>query len=311
MSRGGPSGDSMHYCNVSDLVYFVTNMYSVAMTLSLDHSHRPSSLTPFLKWAGGKRWLAPLIEQKVGEITGRYIEPFLGGGAVFFRLLPGQAILNDANANLIETYRAIQADHLSVKRHLDIHHRLHSVDYYYKMRSYLPRCQFRKAARFIYLNRTCWNGLYRVNLKGAFNVPIGTKTKVTLETDDWANIAGCLAQTELMCGDFEDCIDRADIGDVVFADPPYTVKHNYNGFIKYNECLFSWCDQERLSRALARAANRGVIVVATNANHESVRSLYQTPEFDLHTLSRNSVLSGDPKYRGQFQELLIASKSIW
>lgn len=267
----------------------------------------PTPIVPFLKWAGGKRWLASLIQEQIGNISGRYIEPFLGSGAVFFRLTPSSALLNDANTDLIDTYKAIQQDHSRVVKHLTQHHRLHSKDYYYQMRSYAPRCTFRRAAKFIYLNRTCWNGLYRVNRNGVFNVPIGTKSSVLLSSDNWPQVSSTLQRAQIFSGDFEKIIDQAQKGDLIFADPPYTVKHNFNGFIKYNEALFSWADQERLSASLVRARQRGANVISTNANHESVRELYEG-KFTLRTLERNSVLSGDPQFRGQFQELLIVSR---
>lgn len=267
-------------------------------------------IPPFLKWAGGKRWLAPLIQKEIGIVTGRYIEPFLGSGAVFFRLQPKKAILNDSNSELINAYEAIRLDHNRVEKLLVQHQRLHSHNYYYQMRGYSPRCEFRRAARFIYLNRTCWNGLYRVNLNGIFNVPIGTKTSVLLPGDNWAGVADSLQCAKLYSVDFEKIIDQAKSGDLIFADPPYTVKHNLNGFIKYNEFLFSWADQERLGLALQRAAKKGVTVISTNANHESVRALYKK-SFRLLTLERNNVLSGNPKFRGRFQELLIVSESLW
>jgi DNA adenine methylase len=269
------------------------------------HSFMPVS--PFLKWAGGKRWLAPSIQEQIGIIAGRYIEPFLGSGAVFFRLRPNTALLNDANTDLIDAYKAIQQDYKAVVKHLTRHHRLHSKEYYYQTRNYAPRCLFRRAAKFIYLNRTCWNGLYRVNLNGIFNVPIGTKSSVLLSSDNWAQVSDSLKNAQLSSGDFESIIDQAEKGDLIFADPPYTVKHNYNGFIKYNEALFSWADQERLSLALIRARKRGANIIATNANHESVRALYKSA-FTMHTIERNSVLSGNPKFRGRFQELLIVDR---
>jgi len=267
----------------------------------------PTPVAPFLKWAGGKRWLASLIQEQIGNISGRYIEPFLGSGAIFFRLSPSSALLNDANTDLIDTYKAIQQDYSRVVKHLTHHHRLHSKYYYYQMRSYAPRCPFRRAAKFIYLNRTCWNGLYRVNRNGVFNVPIGTKSSVLLSSDNWPQISSTLQRAQFFSGDFEKIIDHANKGDLIFADPPYTIKHNFNGFIKYNEALFSWADQERLSASLVRAKQRGATVISTNANHESVRELYEE-KFTLRTLERNSVLSGNPQFRGQFQELLIVSR---
>lgn len=267
-------------------------------------------LPPFLKWAGGKRWLAPLIQEKIGKVKRLYIEPFLGSGAIFFSLSPRRALLNDTNAELINAYDAIKKNYPLVVNYLQYHQKHHSQKYYYKLRDYRPRCPYRQAARFIYLNRTCWNGLYRVNLKGIFNVPKGSKEAVLLSSDCWPEISAALQSAELIHGDFESVIDIAKRGDLIFADPPYTIKHNYNGFIKYNESLFSWADQERLSLALTRAEKRGAIIIATNANHSSVRKLYEE-HFTLSTLKRMSVLSGAAKFRGNFQELLICSKNIY
>jgi DNA adenine methylase len=263
-----------------------------------------ASLPPFLKWAGGKRWLTSRIVDLATPLVGKYIEPFLGSGAVFFALRPDQALLSDINFELINAYKAINSDPERVFSLLQEHQSHHSKDYYYRMRSYKPRCDFRMAARFIYLNRTCWNGLYRVNRSGEFNVPIGTKSNVLMSTDDWSSLSSLLNSAKLVCSDFEDSIEAAEEGDLVFADPPYTVKHNLNGFIKYNDSLFSWSDQVRLRDALLRAKRRGVKVIATNAHHASVRELYQE-NFHLETISRASVLAGSPAHRGRYDELLI------
>src|SRR5262249_44908144 len=148
------------------------------------------------------------------------------------------------------------------------------------------------------LNRTCWNGLYRVNLNGDFNVPIGTKNSVLLDTDNFGKISQLLATTELRCQDYEATIDATAEGDLIFADPPYTVKHNHNGFLKYNESIFSWDDQKRLHSALVRAKIRGAHILLLNADHRSVRDLYRG--FGEHRiLSRKSVLAADPAYRGK------------
>lgn len=259
---------------------------------------------PFLKWAGGKRWLSNKIVELAQPLLGKYIEPFLGSGAVFFALRPTQAILSDANFELINAYQAIRSDPEKIAQLLRVHQRLHSKDYFYQMRSYKPRCEFRMAARFIYLNRTCWNGLYRVNLSGKFNVPIGTKSTVIMPTDDWPAMSDLLKSAKLVCGDFESSIEEAEKGDVVFADPPYTVKHNLNGFIKYNDALFSWGDQVRLRDTLLRARQRGARVIVTNAHHASIRELYQK-HFLLEPVARASVLAGSSAHRGRYEELLI------
>lgn len=233
-----------------------------------------------------------------------YIEPFLGSGAVFFSLQPDSAILNDINEELIETYKAIKKDWRTVARLLGKHQKKHNYDYYYKIRTVKCSSSASVAARLIYLNRTCWNGLYRVNLNGKFNVPIGTKNKVILETDDFRKISLLLKNTELINDDFESIIDKAREGDFIFIDPPYTVKHNKNGFIKYNEKLFSWSDQERLKKAVKRASNRGAMALVMNANNEEIVKLYS--EFsDHYILPRQSVLAANSKYRGRFEEIAI------
>ena len=161
-----------------------------------------------------------------------------------------------------------------------------------------------KAARFIYLNRTCWNGLYRVNSKGEFNVPIGTKTKVLLEADDFQGISILLSQMDINTCDFETTIDKATAGDFVFIDPPYSVKHNLNGFLKYNETIFSWKDQIRLRKSVAKAINRGASVLLFNADHCSIRDLYKGIG-KMITLDRASVIAGKLGARGTFSELAI------
>lgn len=260
-------------------------------------------LIPFLKWAGGKRWLTRTNPDLFPEKFEIYIEPFLGSGAVFTFLKPKLAILSDTNRELINTYKAIRDNHSLVTRYLREHHTQHSHDYYYAIRSSTPRSRFKQAAKFIYLNRTCWNGLYRVNLKGEFNVPIGTKTSVILDSDDFARTAQLLSNCTIQTSDFRMTISKAAKGDFLFVDPPYTVKHNNNGFIKYNESIFSWDDQVALSNLLRDASRRGVRFLMTNANHNSIRSLYR--EFDLEKLDRASVISGSSKFRTLTSELLI------
>jgi DNA adenine methylase len=264
----------------------------------------PITILPFLKWAGGKRWLVNAHSQLLDASFERYLEPFLGSGAVFFHLGPQHAVLSDKNEDLVVTYQAIKDCWEKVLWALQKHHLNHSEHYYYQVRSSRPRAMHMRAARFIYLNRTCWNGLYRVNQQGGFNVPIGTKNNVMLETDDFSAVSKRLAGAELRNDDFEKVIDLAGAGDFVFVDPPYTVKHNLNGFVKYNEKLFSWDDQERLSAAIKRAVERGARVLVTNADHESVRSLYAG--FGRHyVLERSNVIAGNPKFRGRYQELVI------
>ena len=260
--------------------------------------------SPFLKWAGGKRWLTTRFSSPPQEFTGNYFEPFLGSGAMFFYLQPRSAFLSDANSSLVETYQAIKADHSEVTSYLRTHAAQHCSDYYYQVRAMTCHNEFSRAAKFIYLNRTCWNGLYRVNQQGAFNVPIGTETKVIRCEEDLEKVAKALGFCEISTNDFESQIDRSNEGDMVFADPPYTVRHKHNGFIEYNETLFSWDDQVRLRDSLARAKKRGVKIMLTNADHESIRTLYSTG-FSILELSRHSAISGLVSSRGKYSEILI------
>lgn len=261
-------------------------------------------IVPFLKWAGGKRWLVSSYPDFLAHPFDRYIEPFLGSGAVFFHLAPKNSILADRNEELIETYQAIKDDWKCVVQELKKHHNNHSKKYYYSIRDSKPRNSHTRAARFIYLNRTCWNGLYRVNLKGKFNVPLGTKTNVVLDTDDFEAVAELLKNADLRVSDFKTVIDIAGCGDLVFVDPPYTVKHNLNGFVKYNETLFSWEDQIRLRDCILNATKRGALVVLTNAYHRSVIKLYQDVGMH-HRLQRKSILAADSKKRKLCDELLV------
>jgi DNA adenine methylase len=263
------------------------------------------STTPFLKWPGGKRWLVAGRPELFNIREERYIEPFLGSGAVYFHVRPARAILSDLNADLVNVYAAVREDWASVSEALSAHAKKHSTAHYYEVRGGRTKLAMAdEAARLIYLNRTCWNGLYRVNRQGFFNVPIGTKDSVILENDNFSAISNLLKQAEICQCDFEESIDQALEGDFIFADPPYTVRHNFNGFIKYNEKLFSWDDQVRLRDALVRADLRGARILMTNADHESIRSLYDGI-FRQESISRNSVLAGKGGNRGVVTELLI------
>jgi DNA adenine methylase len=265
-------------------------------------------LVPFLKWAGGKRWLARNHVELLPEFSGVYIEPFLGGGAVYFHLNPSRAVLNDQNPDLVNTYRAIKRAPGEVEKLLEVYQRKHSDDFYYHMRSSAPRSPTKRAARFLYLNRTCWNGLYRVNRQGAFNVPVGTKSNVVLPTDNFSAISKRLKRASLRSGDFAKVMTLATKGDLVFADPPYTVNHNLNGFLKYNESLFSWNDQIRLHAEAVAAVKRGAKVAITNADHESIWELYKEDLFTIHILQRFSKLSGENKGRKAITEILIVGQ---
>ncbi len=261
---------------------------------------------PFLKWAGGKRWFVNRHLDLVTPSFKRYLEPFLGSGAVFFGLKPSRALLGDLNPELIATFSAIKENWKPVRTLLRRYHRLHSKRFYYRMRDSHPRSATARAARFIYLNRTCWNGLYRVNIRGQFNVPKGTKKNVLFDTDNFGRTSLVLKRASLVVSDFETVIRQARRGDLIFADPPYVTSHSNNGFLKYNERLFSWDDQVRLSRCLHEAKEKGVHVVSTNADTPAIRNLYRK-DFTIRSLVRSSVIAAGPDKRGTRRELVVTS----
>lgn len=263
------------------------------------------AVRPFLKWAGGKQWLsptAPALSPK--KFSGRYYEPFLGGGAFFFALEPAKATLTDLNADLILTYKA-------VARRLDaVIERLITYPYnrrfFESIRSVRPTSQAEIAARFIYLNRTCWNGLYRVNQNGDFNTPFGRYVNPTVcDQDRLAKASALLRRAEIRCADFEDAVSTARKGDFVYFDPPYITKHTHNGFLKYNAPLFSWEDQKRLAALSRRLSDAGVFVLVSNSTHESVQRLYSG--FRMHKVARRSLIGGSNDVRGWSDESLISS----
>ena len=234
----------------------------------------PERCTPFLKWPGGKRWLVHEIKRRIGEVRGTYYEPFLGSAAAFFAVAPKRAVLADVNRELIDLYDAMRDWPDLLHERLVDHQSKHDKSHYYLTRAARPSDKVDRAARMLYLNRTCFNGIWRVNRRGEFNVPIGTKTSVLFESESFSDIARSLKGVTLLVQDFEATIGLAGRGDVIYADPPYTVAHNDNGFLKYNDEIFRWSDQIRLRDALNEAVVRGASVLVSNANHESIRKLY-------------------------------------
>ena len=261
-------------------------------------------LEPFLKWAGGKRWLVQRYNNFLPKRFNRYFEPFLGSGSVFFNLLPHSGILADKNEELINAYQAIKIAPRKIHKRLKYYQKRHNENFYYKTREIIPNDPLERAARFIYLNRTCFNGLYRVNRQGRFNVPMGSKTLVEFPEGYLDAISIALQRAVFAIADFETIIDNVKNGDFVYLDPPYTVMHNSNNFIKYNANLFSWEDQVRLARAVRRANDRGSMIMLSNADHITVKNLYR--DFGQHyQIERISNLASSSEHRRKTTELFI------
>lgn len=265
--------------------------------------HMTAKCKPFLRWPGGKRWFVQHYSNLLPQTFNIYHEPFLGSGAVFFHLNPKQSIISDVNEWLMDTYRAIQSNYILVEEYLAQYQALHCKDFYYSSRNAKHTTLHKRAAQFIYLNRACWNGLFRVNRKGEFNVPIGTRSNIS-RVDELKCINESLSGAYISSECFTRSIKDVASGDFVFVDPPYTVKHNNNGFIKYNETLFSWNDQVMLRDLLYDAHIKGAKILLLNANHESVISLYEGFG-SLHELNRNSMLAASSTFRGKTTEIAI------
>jgi len=228
---------------------------------------------------------------------------------VFFHLTTQCAVLSDTNQELVNAYQCLKKHAKVIEKRLASLQHKHGETLYYRTRATRPTDAIEQAVRFLYLNRTCFNGIYRVNLKGEFNVPIGTKDRVAYPEGYLQEIATCLRRASILIADFEETIDKAAAGDFVFVDPPYTVMHNNNNFVKYNANLFSWTDQIRLASAVKRAARRGAALMISNADHRSVRELYRN--FGVHhRVDRTSILAADMLHRRRTTELLITNYRI-
>lgn len=260
---------------------------------------------PFLKWPGGKRWIAASLAELARRYLatdGTYIEPFLGGGALFFQLRPERALLADINPELINTYDIVRDSPealLKGVKALRVGSRT-----YYTVRSSKPRTALARATRFVYLNRTAWGGLYRLNKVGEFNVPFGGRSTAPLWRHGLVEKASeALKAARLQTADFAVTMTRASRGDVVFCDPTYASASRSASFVRYNSSNFTWDDQLRLAEAAHAAQRRGATVIMTNVHHHSIRSLY--PNATRSLMRRMSTLSSTERGRGRTTEYLI------
>jgi len=261
---------------------------------------------PFLRWAGSKRRLLTQMVASLPCEFGAYHEPFLGSGALFFLLCPGRASLSDKCGELIDVYKAIRDDVSAIIRYL--RPLKPNRNAFYAIRDRPSRGRLKRAAEFVYLNKTCWNGLYRVNSEGRFNVPYGLPKTNCIA--DFENLRACARalqapDVKLLSCDFEAALAPVEAGDLVYLDPPYVTRHNNNGFVDYNETLFSWEDQKRLAERAQQLADAGAYVIVTNTDHREVVELYRG--FRRRTMTRCSTLAADAKCRGGVSEAFLWS----
>jgi DNA adenine methylase len=259
---------------------------------------------PLIKWPGGKRAIIRELIATLPPTFNRYFEPFVGGGALFFAVQPRKSILSDTNSDLINLYAQVRDQSEALIRLLRRYRNNEAA--YYVVRNQRPRTPLTRAARLLYLTTLSFNGIHRVNLRGEFNVPYGHRTHLDIcDEARLASAAKALRNAQLVVADFEEITAKANKGDLVYFDPPYTVAHAHNGFLKYNERIFSWDDQVRLSKHAHLLASRGCYVVVSNADHRSVHRLYSA--FQKKNIQRVSRIAASSNYRGRITEMVYYS----
>lgn len=268
---------------------------------------------PFLKWAGGKGRLIQQYQPYFPLQFQQYYEPFLGGGAIFFHLASfhQKAVLADLNGQLVNTYRCVRDHAEAVIELLKIHQLNHCKPYYYTVRAQgSGSSAIQRAARLIYLNKTCFNGLYRENSKGHFNVPMGRYKKPNICDADALRLASAaLQQTEVLCEPFTTVLQQAQgRNDFVYFDPPYHPISATSNFTGYNRYGFNSGDQERLQKAFSQLASRGVKVMLSNSDCSFIRGLYQ--DFYIHPIQASRAINSNAQRRGKISELLITSYPV-
>lgn len=273
-------------------------------------------LHPFVKWAGGKGQLLHKLETYKPKVFARYFEPFIGGGSFFFKLAPSFAVINDANVDLMAAYECFKdRDNFEkLKNELTEIEKNHSEEFYYKIRSldqeenYNLLPIYKRAARLIYLNKACFNGLFRVNSKGYFNVPFGKKAKVkTFDEKNFDKIFNYFSSHEvtIRCGSFVDALKEVKANDFVYFDPPYDEPEEKHSFTAYSKNAFGKNEQILLANTFRELSNRGAFVMASNHNTQFINSLYK--DFDIHVVEAKRMINSNPNGRGNVEELIITN----
>lgn len=267
------------------------------------------SIKPFLKWAGGKTQLLGELHKYVPNNYNKYIEPFIGGGAMFFSLNLNESIISDSNEELIITYKQVKTNVNNVIAHLETFE--HKEEFYYDIRSLDPTEleDGYRAARLIYLNKTCFNGLYRVNKKGLFNVPYGKGNGNFLNEEVLRNASEFLQETTIINGDYLAVLNEfATEGDFIFLDPPYYPVGKYSDFKRYTKEFFYHEDQVQLKNEFERLVNMGCKVVLTNSDHEVILDLYS--EFKVDIIETRRVISSNAKTR-KGKDIIVVGGYDW
>jgi DNA adenine methylase len=273
----------------------------------------PRNARPFLKWAGGKQQLLAQLEPYFPPAFDRYLEPFVGGGAVFFHLwnagrLPVRVSLFDTNEEIVNTYTAVR-DHLDeLVEQLAVHKARHGEEYYYHIRAQDRRptrlSDVQRAARTIYLNRTCFNGLYRVNSKGQFNVPLGRYRNPAIVRRDVLQAASeALRNVDIQVKGFHQMVDLARPSDFYYFDPPYDPVSKTAHFTGYTSSAFGEQDQRDLADVFAQLAQQGCLCMLSNSHTPFILDLYR--DYRIETVYAKRIVNSDVSGRGRVKEVVI------
>ena len=270
---------------------------------------------PFVKWAGGKRQIIDKLKEYVPDEYDTYYEPFIGGGALLFELSPKKAVINDLNEELMNVYNCLCNEEKFKKmcNLLNHYEAEHSEEFYYEIRNkdknknaYNRLSDYTKAARTIYLNKACFNGLYRVNSKNEFNVPFGKKTKInTYEGSNLITVSNYLTMNDIKIQsvDFEESLKTAKKGDFVYIDPPYD--SDTSTFNNYTEDGFGKEEQRRLAKVYKDLDKRGVYVMLSNHNTTLINELYK--DYHIHIIEAKRNINANGKKRGKVEEVIITN----
>lgn len=271
---------------------------------------------PFVKWAGGKTQLLDRIHELMPKEYSHYYEPFIGGGALLFSVSPKDFTINDFNSELIQAYKCFtnEEDFKKLVERLNYHQERHSEEHYYEVREmdkdpdFLKLPIYERAARMIYLNKSCFNGLYRVNSKGFFNVPSGKKKKVVCyEEENLEEIRKFFSASkfEILNGDFQEAVKNVRKGDFVYFDPPYDTWEDKDSFTSYAKNPFGKEEQKRLADVYKEISEKGAFVMLSNHNTEYIRDLYK--DFHIHVVEAKRMINSKASGRGNVEEVIITN----
>jgi len=270
------------------------------------------SISPIVKWVGGKRQLLPEIMPLINKKCSTYVEPFVGGGAVFFELQPKKAIINDYNSELVNVYTVVRDHSEELIEELEKHNRNNNGEYFYMIRAldrsevYHTMSDTEKAARIIYLNKTCYNGLYRVNSAGQFNSPYGKYKNPNIVNEDSIRVMSMYLQSNKITikqGDYKEVLRGLRRGAFVYLDPPYMPISLSSSFTGYTENGFSYAQQVTLKEECDKLRKRGISFLQSNSDCPEIRDLYK--EYEIRTVQAKRRINSKGNKRGEINEVLI------